>query len=975
MPRLWRLVTGTWWTNPGRTIAAILSVALGVGTVVLTTNVHETAFRAVTGQVMTRWLGAAHLSVHPAGAHWGSLDASLADAIRGVDNVRHVTVRLRRHVRCLLGEDAGQLLDARWSWVDAVGIEPETERLFRTPPNLRGRMLHAGERGAAVMEIETAGTWGVGLGDRITLAAQQGGARLDLELVGLFDSQRVADFQRPTVYVALTDLQALKDEAGSVSAIDIMLYDTSASALADSKAAVEHTIVEQRWPYPVQVESAAARQLLLDEAKRITHLLELLVAFIAMLTSFFIILTTQSISLQVRRRELGMMRCVGLTRAQLAGLLLGELTALGLAGTLVGVAGGVALTYGLAAQVEDVVYQVFLSRWGIGLAIGSGLVTTWLTALFLIVQIGAVGPLEAAHPQARPARLRFIPLAGVIGVALVGLHHAMVTTPDRTQWLDSAFASVGTGSVYLGYALITPVVVVWLGRPVARLVGRLLGLRATLAEGPFLRTPWRTTGACWVLMVGLSLIIFIAVRAEGVLAVWDFPARLPETFVWSPRYVSSEDVERVRRLPGVGACTVTADVDCEIRGAGETDSLEQSLVERFLRKLSRPVFVAGDPDTLLSMMKVVFTEGDRDEAIAKVKRGGYVIIPPQTARNKGLHAGDRVAIRIGERSAVFEVAGVVQSPALDLAVTAFQAESYMQLAAASAVLGTREDLRERFGLDLASMLMCDLELPPSAVPPTFNPSDPPRFTQDEDVARTILAWEPSLPGEREMLDRIGRALRQWSEHPKAHPLPDEIRPDLRRFGRALQYLAWSSRRTHRTREQDWDVFRERLMLLKMAEAMGRPDAIIGSLRRLKQEVDAHLKRAIVLITWLPSVILFVAAVGIGNLMTVSVHMRSRELAVLRAVGAHRSQIIRLILAEAVTIGLLGSVISVALGCHLAYSDNRVGEALIDVSLEFIVPVATVALSVGLTVAVCLLAGVRPARRAARSDIIAVMQTT
>ena len=52
MPRLWRLATGNWWTNPGRTFAAILSVALGVGTVVITTNAHETAFRAITDGVI-----------------------------------------------------------------------------------------------------------------------------------------------------------------------------------------------------------------------------------------------------------------------------------------------------------------------------------------------------------------------------------------------------------------------------------------------------------------------------------------------------------------------------------------------------------------------------------------------------------------------------------------------------------------------------------------------------------------------------------------------------------------------------------------------------------------------------------------------------------------------------------------------------------------------------------------------------------
>jgi putative ABC transport system permease protein len=103
-------------------------------------------------------------------------------------------------------------------------------------------------------------------------------------------------------------------------------------------------------------------------------------------------------------------------------------------------------------------------------------------------------------------------------------------------------------------------------------------------------------------------------------------------------------------------------------------------------------------------------------------------------------------------------------------------------------------------------------------------------------------------------------------------------------------------------------------------------------------------------------------------------MRSRQIAVLRAVGAVKSQVIRLVLVEAITLGLLGSVMGLALGLHTAYSDQRITAGLVDVTLDYIVPTGTIALSVGLTVAVCLIAGIAPARRAARNNIIEAMQT-
>jgi ABC-type lipoprotein release transport system permease subunit len=839
-------------------------------------------------------------------------------------------------------------------------------------------MIGPSERHVVVIEREAAHAWKTGLGQSITLTRRAGGPRTELTVVGIFDSRRVAEFQVPSVYLPIVDLQGLTGEAGVASAIDVKLRDPSPEALAAAKTAVEECISARKLPYPYRVETAAARQLVLSEAERITRMLLMLIAFVAMLTSFFIILTTQSVSLVQRQTQLGIMRCVGATRGQLAALLFSELAPLGLLGTIAGILAGIAVAHLAAYASTDVSFRVYLSPWGIALAAGSGLATTLLSTLLLIVQIGRVTPLEAVNPQARPARLGVAYIVAALGVALLVLHQWMVFTPERTRWLHAPFAMAGVGSLHMGYALIVPVLVIWLGRPIARLVGWLLGLPAKLAEEPFTRAPWRSTGACWVLMVGLSLIVYIAVRAEGVLAIWDFPARLPATFVWSSKYVPGDVIERVRELPGVGASTTCTDVECEIRKAGAAASRSKgSLVERFLRKLTRPVFVAGDPYELPGMIKLVFTAGDPVDAAEKLKRGGYVTIPPQTARNLDLTVGDRVTVTIKGRSADFEVAGVVQSPALDLAVTAFQAESYMQFAAASAILGTQQDLKEKFGLDVVSMFMCDVDLPAVPPPDDFDPLHLPDFTSDAAVASTVLSWADSLSNERDTLDRIGPTLREWLDGASEASLPADIRAELRRFGKSIRRLAWDSATQRRTREENWDTFRERLVLLKIAQEMDRPDAIMGSLRQLKKEVGSSLKRAIVVITWLPSIVLAAAAIGIGNLMMVSVQLRARQIAVLRAVGAQKSQIIRLVLTEAITLGLLGSVIGVALGLHEAYSVNHIAANLTDivVTLEFIVPVGTVALSVALTVTVCLLAAIAPDRYAARTNIIAAMQTT
>lgn len=974
MRAMWRLGIRNWSANPGRTGALVLSVVLGVAMVVTVTDFHEAALKAISREVVNRWLGSAHVSVHPVGAHWGSLNASLADAIRRIDNILHVTARLRRPARMVSLAEADHLIESAWWSVDAIGITPETERHFKTLPTVNGRELQPGDRGVAVIEWETAKAVALGIDDSFLLSPYGGGPKMQFQIVGLFDSRRMAEFQRPAVYISLADLQELKNEQGKASVIDVMLEDASPEALAQAKSDIEECLTQQGLTYPCRVETAGARQMVLGEAERITRLILVLLAFISLLTSFFIILTTQGVSLVQRRRQLGVMRCLGLTRGQLALLLSAELVPLGVIGTLLGVLLGMGITRAVAFGMSDVLIHMESSPWGIALAASSGVIATGLSTLLLIHQVTRVTPLAAVNTQAVPVRMANVYLAGVLGVGLLALHQWMATSADETRWLNPVFAAVGTGSLYIGYVLITPAVVVVLGRPIARVVGRLLALRPQLAEEPFVRAPWRTSGACWVLMVGLSLIVYVATRAEGVMAIWDFPARLPETFVWSREYVSGDVIERVKQLPGVGSTTVVTDVPCEIETASSDGRPQnRSIIKSFLSRLTKPVFVAGDPEKLLGMVKVAFTEGLREQAMAKLQRGGFVLIPSQTAKTRNLHLGDRFTVSVKGQSGEFEVAGVIESPALDLAVTAFQAQSYMQFAAASAILGTRADLKEKFGLDVVSMFMCDLDLPPAQVPPDFDTARLPNYSDERAVASAALAWREFLPNEQETIERIERAVTAVGEAASATALPPEVQSDLRRFAKVIRRIEWMSEAKKRSREESWMDFRERLVLLKIADAMDRPGAIVGSLRRLTSLLDRSLRHAMIALTWLPSLILGIAAIGIANLMMISVHLRSSSIAVLRAVGAQKSQILRLVLAEAVSIAVLGSVMGLALGLHEAYSVNRITAGILSVTLEFIVPLGTIGLAVLLTIVVCVLAGLMPARYAARNNIIEAMQ--
>jgi putative ABC transport system permease protein len=108
--------------------------------------------------------------------------------------------------------------------------------------------------------------------------------------------------------------------------------------------------------------------------------------------------------------------------------------------------------------------------------------------------------------------------------------------------------------------------------------------------------------------------------------------------------------------------------------------------------------------------------------------------------------------------------------------------------------------------------------------------------------------------------------------------------------------------------------------------------------------------------------LIVAGVLIMNVMLVAVSQRTKEIGLLRALGAKRSQIVSLFLTEAVMLSFVGALLGLLLG--------EVGSRLLGIAfpvLEFVAPAWASVAAVVIAVISGLLFSILPARRAARLD--------
>ena len=117
------------------------------------------------------------------------------------------------------------------------------------------------------------------------------------------------------------------------------------------------------------------------------------------------------------------------------------------------------------------------------------------------------------------------------------------------------------------------------------------------------------------------------------------------------------------------------------------------------------------------------------------------------------------------------------------------------------------------------------------------------------------------------------------------------------------------------------------------------------------------------IVGIAAISLVVASIGIANIMLVSVTERTREIGVMKAVGAQNRDVLGLFLMEAIVLGVVGAIVGTALGLAAGF----LGAWYVDLPLVYPLEYVVLAIVVGIVVGVG--SGLYPAWRAARVDPI------
>ena len=115
----------------------------------------------------------------------------------------------------------------------------------------------------------------------------------------------------------------------------------------------------------------------------------------------------------------------------------------------------------------------------------------------------------------------------------------------------------------------------------------------------------------------------------------------------------------------------------------------------------------------------------------------------------------------------------------------------------------------------------------------------------------------------------------------------------------------------------------------------------------------------------------VALLGIVNTLALSVHERTRELGMLRAVGMSRWQVRRMVTIESVITAGIGAILGTVLGIVFSLIVSR---PLADEGFVFVLPIGSLIAFFVLAAIAGVVASIPPARRAAKVDVLRAVTT-
>jgi putative ABC transport system permease protein len=355
--------------NPARTAITAAALMIGLALVAFVT-VFAAGLRSSVAKVVDESFAGGLVIQNSDG--FSPIPGGAARAARGVPGVESVATIAAAQAKLLPGGSGAKVSAPSRNVEEAVEIEWKRGG----PATLRG----LGD-GQAILSDSFASEQGLGVGDRFRLLTQTR-ARPEFEVAGLFDSK--LDVFGDVLVAQPVMARVFRQTQDQIDFVQTAPGADSARVQALLTAGAEATFPTTEVLN--QQELKESREAQVDQLVNLVYALLLL----AVVISLFGIANTLALSIHERRRELGMLRAIGMSRRQVRTMVRYEAVITALIGAMLGMVLGLVFAFLIGQPLKD---EGFTLSYPIG------------SLIVLLVLAALAGVLAAIPPARRASRL------------------------------------------------------------------------------------------------------------------------------------------------------------------------------------------------------------------------------------------------------------------------------------------------------------------------------------------------------------------------------------------------------------------------------------------------------------------------------------------------------------------------------------------------------------------------------------------
>jgi putative ABC transport system permease protein len=171
----------------------------------------------------------------------------------------------------------------------------------------------------------------------------------------------------------------------------------------------------------------------------------------------------------------------------------------------------------------------------------------------------------------------------------------------------------------------------------------------------------------------------------------------------------------------------------------------------------------------------------------------------------------------------------------------------------------------------------------------------------------------------------------------------------------------------------YDAGQKKQVMERVKNSLGQWGVRMYDIRQIKYAMTKGLGHLLLLASTVAFAAMAVASLGVTNTIMASVRSRRWQFGVMRSIGVTRSQLLRLVLAEATLIGIVGAGLGLTAGILMSFDAHALSAIMVGYSPPMIFPWPIIWIGVGIVIAVSILASLWPAIHVARTQPLTLMQ--